>query len=160
MQKNVTDDYLQTTDTVSRPMALIFTLLIVFVVGAVAFSLFLGGRWLFQNLDGSNAPKVQVVENPITVTTPSAASTSSNTTSNSSGSTSSASQTKPSTTTSTAASTSSTATQTATSTPTTGPSTTAESIPATGPTEVLGVFIVTMLLATFAHNVWLRKKSY
>lgn len=46
---NVTNDYLQATDTVSRPLSVIFVILMIFVIAAVVFSLFLGGRWLYQN---------------------------------------------------------------------------------------------------------------
>jgi hypothetical protein len=58
---NGTDDYLKSTDTVSRPLAVVFVILIVFVIAAVAFSLFLGGRWLYKNLDGKSTSSTETI---------------------------------------------------------------------------------------------------
>lgn len=42
--------YLRDTDRVSRPMAILMSLLAFLAVFAVVFSLFLGGRWLYNTL--------------------------------------------------------------------------------------------------------------
>ena len=148
---NIEDDYLQTTETVSRPLAIIFTIIIVLVMSAAVFSLFLGGRWLFENLDGSNEPTTTVVvTNPITETTPTASSTTaaetnpagassnqpSTSTSNGTGATSSSSNTSPK--------------------PVSNTVITASAIPATGPSETIVLFVLTAIIATLAHSVWLR----
>lgn len=160
----VQDDYLQTTDTVSRPMATIFTIIIVLVLAAVAFSLFLGGRWLFQNLDGSNKPKVQIVENPITETTPNAASTSGGGDAQSGAASSSAGNGVTSTnngSNNSPAAQSSSAGTGITNTPTAsqaGAAVAAVSIPATGPRETITLFVITVTIATIIHSVWLRRR--
>ncbi len=59
-------DYLRATDNVSRPMALLLSLVGFLVVFAVVFSLFLGGRWLFNRLsndtDSTDVEQVAVIE--------------------------------------------------------------------------------------------------
>jgi hypothetical protein len=152
----VKDDYLQTTDTVSRPMALVFTVLIVLVMAAVVFSLFWGGRWLFQHLDGSDQVKVQVVTNPITVTTPTAASVTANGSATSGSSSSGSANSGGSSTVAgsnnqtQSANTNGQATQQAIS---------ATAIPATGPTETLTIFLTVVLLATIGHSIWQRQRN-
>lgn len=153
-------DYLQTTETVSRPLALVFTIIIVLVMAAAVFSLFLGGRWLFQHLDGSDKPDTTlIVTNPITETTPSASSTSSDNSSNASTNTSGSQNTSNNTASSTAANSSNTTTNTtqATNTSTTSSSSAATSIPATGTSETAFVFVVTVLLGFIVHTLWLRR---
>lgn len=154
---NVTDDYLRTTDTVSRPMALVYTLLIVFVVGALAFSIFLGGRWLYQNLDGSNESQtVEVVENPITTTPPTAASTTngsneSNNTASPASNAGTASSVAQNTSSATASSSSSSVPATGAAKP--------ESIPATGAVDTIMIFVVVVIFATATHNILLRRST-
>lgn len=58
---NPTNDYLTSPDTVGRPLAIVFIVLMVFVLAAVIFSLFLGGRWLYKNLDGKSTTTTTVV---------------------------------------------------------------------------------------------------
>lgn len=138
-------DYLQTIDTVGRPTAALFSIIMVVVLAAAVFSLFLGGRWLYQHLDGSDQPTTEVVVNPVTVVPPSASSTSNNGATGSSGTNSSAGSS--STTSSTQQSGTASSTQTST------------SIPATGPTEITLLFALTVVVATFSHYAWQRKRS-
>lgn len=58
---NPTNDYLTSPDTVGRPLAIVFIVLMVFILAAVVFSLFLGGRWLYKNLDGKSNTTTTVV---------------------------------------------------------------------------------------------------
>lgn len=151
-----TDDYLQTAETVSRPMAVLYTIIMVFVVGALAFSVFFGGRWLYEHLDGSNKSTTTVVENPITTTPVNGATSSAETSSGkpSSGSSSSSNNT-------TASSSSQSQSSNATSqgsTATTQATVAADSIPATGPTETLMVFIVSVMVGTVAYQLYVRKR--
>jgi len=138
-------DYLQTTDTVGRPTAVLFSIIMVVVLAAAVFSLFLGGRWLYEHLDGSDQATTEVVVNPITVVPPTASNSSNNgatgssTTSNGGGTSStSPSSTQSGTTTSTQTST---------------------SIPATGSTEVALLFMLTVIAATALHYTWQRKRN-
>jgi hypothetical protein len=60
-------EYWQATDAVSRPLAILLTLVVLFICAALIFSLFLGGRWLFRRIDNDsdNIPAVvQVEETP------------------------------------------------------------------------------------------------
>ena len=157
----VTDDYLQTAETVSRPMAIIYTIVMVFVVGALAFSLFFGGRWLYQNLDGSDKTKPTVVNNPITTTPPA---TTSGT--NGSGSTAITSATtgqasQPAATTPTGGTTTNTTKPAATSSTSANQpatQTAARAIPATGPAETMAVFVAAIAIGVFGHQLYLRKR--
>jgi hypothetical protein len=54
--------YWQETSAVSRPMAIILTILIMFIILAVVFSLFLGGKWLYANLTDSNNKPIEVTQ--------------------------------------------------------------------------------------------------
>lgn len=150
-QKQKTD-YLQTTDTVNRPTAVLFTIIMVAVLAAAVFSLFLGGRWLYQHLDGSDKPTTTVVvTNPVTETPVGGAA-----------STSSGSSTTSSGTTSTSSGSSTTASNSGNSTPatttTTSSSSSAQSITATGPTETITLFIATVIIASLAHYAWQRNR--
>jgi cell division septation protein DedD len=49
-------DYLRATDTVGRPFAIAIVLLIIAAIAVVIFALFWGGRWVANNLDGTNEP--------------------------------------------------------------------------------------------------------
>lgn len=58
-------EYLRATDAVSRPLAILLTLIVLFVCAALIFSLFLGGRWLYRRLVDENiTPTVVQVETP------------------------------------------------------------------------------------------------
>ena len=156
-----TDDYLQTAETVSRPMAIVYTIVMVFVVGALAFSIFFGGRWLYQNLDGTNQTKTTVTENPIT-TIPVKGETSSAETSNGGSSSSSSTGSNSSSSSTTSSGSSSTNTNTTSSSNSSSTQTqstvTATSITATGPTEVLLVFVVSTLLGIGLFQVYIRSR--
>jgi hypothetical protein len=54
--------YWQETSAVSRPMAIILTILIMFIILAVVFSLFLGGKWLYANLTDNKNKPVEVTQ--------------------------------------------------------------------------------------------------
>lgn len=61
-QRSGVRDYIRNTNSVSRPMALLFTA-IIFIVGvAVVFSLVWGGRWAYDKIAGNKN------NNPVTVT--------------------------------------------------------------------------------------------
>ena len=62
-QKNMSDAeaYLRSTDTVSRPTAILMSLVAFLVVFAVVFSLFLGGKWLYDRYS-DNETTVKVDE--------------------------------------------------------------------------------------------------
>jgi predicted PurR-regulated permease PerM len=47
-------EYIQDTENVSRPMAVLFTIIIFFIGVAVVFCLFLGGKWVYQQFTGKN----------------------------------------------------------------------------------------------------------
>lgn len=42
------EDYLKATDAVSRPMAIFVTLSAIIIIAALVFTLFLGGRWVYN----------------------------------------------------------------------------------------------------------------
>jgi hypothetical protein len=48
-------EYWQATETVSRPLAILLSLLVLFVCVALVFTLFLGGRWLYRRVFEHNA---------------------------------------------------------------------------------------------------------
>lgn len=50
----VTNDYLRSADTVNRPASLLMLFIIILVLTAIAYSLFMGGRWLYNNINGKN----------------------------------------------------------------------------------------------------------
>lgn len=57
-QSDKAKEYLQETDTVSRPLAISFTVIIFFVGVAVMFSIFFGGRWVYQQIAKKDNPAV------------------------------------------------------------------------------------------------------
>jgi hypothetical protein len=57
------DDYLNAPDTAGRPMAIVSLILVFLVIGALAFLLFAGGRWLYNEyVDGDETTQVVVDE--------------------------------------------------------------------------------------------------
>ena len=172
-------EYLRTSDNVNRPLAAFLTLLLIFAAAAIIFGLFMGGRWLANNLDGSDQPPSTVATTPVTEVTPESSSTTagsgstgsagtSTTGSNNasqSGSTATSTSNSSSTTSATSSSSGSNATsssasntQSAATTPTTGAqSETAAAIPATGPVETLVLFVSATIAAMAGYQVWLRR---
>jgi hypothetical protein len=63
-QQSGIKDYWQATDAVSRPMAIALTILIMFICLAVIFSLFAGGRWLYNSVGGKKNQPVTINEKP------------------------------------------------------------------------------------------------
>ena len=59
-------EYFKHTDAVSRPLAVVMTLIILFICGAVIFGLFLGGRWVYRQIfdETSTTEQVQVEDIP------------------------------------------------------------------------------------------------
>jgi hypothetical protein len=56
---------LKDTKVVSRPMAVLFSLVTVFVCAALVFSVFLGGRWVYRriaNNDDNSLPTAEQVQ--------------------------------------------------------------------------------------------------
>jgi heme/copper-type cytochrome/quinol oxidase subunit 2 len=52
--------YFKETSAVSRPLAILMTLIILFICAAVVFGLFLGGRWTYRQIFGDNSATEQV----------------------------------------------------------------------------------------------------
>jgi uncharacterized protein YxeA len=48
--KTVDGDYLKSADTVSRPTAILYILLIILVISAVVFCLFVSGKWIYKTV--------------------------------------------------------------------------------------------------------------
>ena len=119
---DLTDDYLKSADTVSRPAAVLYILVIVLLVGAVAFSLFITGRWIYKSVSSNNKNNgpttTQIVPNDNN--SGSTTSTTNNNGNTASNNTSGSSNTQNSTNTATQSSSTSTVT-TPTKIPNTGP---------------------------------------
>ena len=60
-ERTTVKEYWKATDTVSRPMAIALTLLIGFICLAVTFSLFMGGRWVYNNLSDNDKKTAQTI---------------------------------------------------------------------------------------------------
>lgn len=62
--KSVIEEYRQATEAVSRPLAILLTLIVLFICVALIFSVFLGGRWLLHQLadNRQSAPVVVQIE--------------------------------------------------------------------------------------------------
>ena len=169
--------YLESTQTVSRPVGIVMSVLTVLVIGAAVFSLFLGGRWLYNNLDGSNESKDENVSLDVTATSPESTDnkgTSGGTTTDSGSQTTSGGGEASSSSNNSAAGTgsgttssgSSGSSQTTGSTNTGATTTTtsgaqnnqsAAEIPATGPVDTLAIFIIAATLGTGVHALVSRK---
>jgi cytoskeletal protein RodZ len=106
-------EYIKSADSVSRPMAVILSMIVFLVIAAAVFVIFLSIRWVYDRFNSNNKPTTtsQQSSNLAPVASPSPAKTSS---SNSK----------------TTTQTTSATTQTPVTTPNTGPSST---IPNTGP---------------------------
>ncbi|MEM6997277.1 MAG: hypothetical protein AAF413_00015 [Patescibacteria group bacterium] len=151
---NDAQDYLRSTDHVSRPMALLLSLFGFLLVFAVVFSLFLGGRWLWNKLTEDNSNDRDTVQ---TVTAPS--------TTSSSDSTDGPSVTVVDNETDTDSS--STSDDDSTSETTTDDadadendkSPAATSLPRTGPTENALALVAVTVIAGVVHNIYARSRS-
>ncbi len=70
--KSVNGDYLKSADTVGRPAAALYVIIIVLVISAVVFSLFISGKWIYNTVsskDKSNTSQKdenKTVDNPTT----------------------------------------------------------------------------------------------
>ena len=139
-------DYLNEADTAGRPMALASILFTLLFIAAIALLLFSVGRWAYNQMideEVSVSTTQQEEQNTeestgnVTVeTTPDSATTSGNNNSNT-----------------TANEGSSTPAATNTNTSTSG------AVPNTGPGSLLGVFVVTVILATGIHYRYLIVKN-
>lgn len=148
-------DYLNAADTAGRPMALASILFTLLFIAAIALLIFSAGRWAYNQMideqvtvttTQEETPKNENTSTSNTEVTNTNASTED--TSNSSN-TSSASNTEGTSTLSgsTTVNTSSTSNANTVS----GASTTSSNVPNTGPGSLLGVFVVTVILATGLH---------
>lgn len=168
-RNNNTQDYLATSEGVSRPLAAIFTLVLIFGAVLVLFGLFFGGRWLAEHLDGSDQPGGSTVvvgadstNSPATssITSDSGASTtdsnSDKSSMNSEGTSVISGSGSPSSSQSSGNKSSSTSTVSSSTSLTASGPTTAESIPATGPESVFVLFMATVILTTMLHSLWRR----
>lgn len=167
-RRNNKESYMQNTQTVSRPVGIVLTILTILVIGAAIYVLFLGGRWVSQNLDGTNVPKEETVSADVTAEAPQDPNSNSanSTGSSTSGSSQAAGGSGPSTATPTGDNSSSSSQSN--SIASTGPTASSNSsttpagstIPATGPAEVITLFAVSTMLGLVAHNLYIRKKMY
>lgn len=153
---NVTDaqDYLRSTDHVSRPMALLLSLFGFLLVFAVVFSLFLAGRWLWQRLSDSGADNSS--------TTSQVTPTSSNTVATNvvvaDDSTADSDDVSADSSSDSASSEDST-TASSTSSENADSTSSATTLPRTGPTENLLTLVAITTIAGVAHNVYARSRS-
>lgn len=177
-RRNQNSGYLENTQTVSRPVGIFLTILTILVIGAAIFSLFLGGRWLYQHLDGSNESKDVTVTIDNTAKTPGETPKPSGETSTGSGTstannnaapaatpTPTPASTSSSTTSSTNGSSSNSSTTQNSSIAATGATSSAgqggqqsTQIPATGPDNTLAMFVIAVVLGAGVHTFVLRKK--
>lgn len=163
-------EYVRATDTVSRPMAIVMVLFIVCAVVAAAFSLYLGGKWVYerwrgddnstttttQTTTGSSNEQKSDSSAPASTTPPVSSESSSSTTSagtTTSGSGGASSSTNASGSASTASGTPGTSSST---TPTTGSS---SDLPSTGPENIMAVFVVSTIIGTVVHYAILSRRS-
>lgn len=165
-RRNNDASYMQNTQTVSRPVGIVLTILTILVIGAAIYCLFLGGRWMFKHLDGSNIPKTETTSVEAPAETPQ--DSNSNTATSGSGSgatsgtaTSGSNQAAGTSGSNYSASTSNNTSNTSNSSQTnsissTGPSTT--DIPATGPSNIFVIFAISTILGLVTHSLFIRKK--
>ena len=50
--------YLKATDVVSRPIAIVLTVLTFLIVGGLLYGAFLGGKWVFERFSNDDTPAV------------------------------------------------------------------------------------------------------
>lgn len=148
--------YIQTTDSVSRPMAVMLSLVMLFVAIAILFCLFFAGKWAYEQITGKNDKPA----NPTTgiTTTPPSTDSGSSTTSEGSGNTATvtANGTGSAVVTSRPEGTTST-----TNNATQGNSsntTAASNVPNTGTGSMLGIFAVSSVIGTLAYRTVLIRR--
>lgn len=150
--------YVQPTDTVSRPQTILMSLLMIFVAGAIIFSLFLGIKWGIDKINSDDGKKpAPISTKPVSgestggsTTTPgqvAGGSTATNSSTQTSGSTSSST-----TSTSGSANSGSAASSTAT-------TSSAKVVPNTGPTSTLAVFLITFIVSTFGYYAVILRRQ-
>lgn len=142
--------YVKSTSAVSRPTALVMTVLGIVVVGGLLFGIFSAARWSFGKLaDNDTTPKPANVATSNTTTSPSDNSTSNTNTAPSVTATSSTSTTTPS------------ATSTTTSKPaTTTPAVVATAnLPHTGPVSNTAVFVGLLVVSYLVYRKKLLKNQ-
>lgn len=158
--------YIQTTDAVSRPLAVMWSLFILFVILAVFVGIFFGGRWTYNQVTGKNnqgdsITKVVTGESlanstsgtaTVTATTPGSAAV----TTGSSSSVAVDTPTQPASNSTSAASSSAATSSTAAPTATAAP--VATTVPNTGMGSVLGIFVVSSLLGALVYRTVLVRK--
>jgi cytoskeletal protein RodZ len=124
--KTTIKEYITTTDSVSRPTAILLTAIVFILAAAVAFTLFWAGRWTYNRLTNNNEGTITQTSSQRTgepATAPGASTTPSSTPKKTSGSQSGASSTASSN-------------NAATRTPSTIPSNPSGEVPNTGPGEI------------------------
>lgn len=157
--------YIQTTDSVSRPMAVMMRLVMIFVIIAILFCLFFAGKWAYDQITGNNdapsnpAAGISSGESVSNSTSEGSGSTAT-VTSNGTGSAVVTNRT-PGTSSSTndvQNSTSPRGTTGATTTVTTNNSTTnTNAVPNTGTGSLVGVFVIASTLGALAYRFYLEK---
>lgn len=58
------ESYLKATDVVSRPMAILMSLVAFIIVGSLLYSVFLGGRWVYEKVKGNETSVATVTPAP------------------------------------------------------------------------------------------------
>lgn len=143
-----TTNYIRSVDAVSRPMAVLLTVVGIVVIGGLLFGIFQGARWSFAKLSGNDSSD----STEITSTT-----TSTDTTPG----THNTPETTPSNSTITATSSTATTTPSASSTtvaPTTSTTANAsKSLPSTGPSSNVAIFCGVLLVSYLAYRKKLLK---
>lgn len=153
--------YIQTTDSVSRPMAVMMSLLGIFLVCALLVGLVFAGRWGYEQIAGKESKPAsgQVStgdtnqnSNGATQSTDTGSATITNRTPGTSSSTNDVQNSTSPRGTSGSSATVNGGTTTSTST---GNGNTATSVPNTGPENLIALFVVTSIASALAHRLYL-----
>ena len=159
--------YIQTTDAVSRPLAVMWSLFILFAVLVVLVGIFFGGRWTYNQVTGKNDQPSSItkvvtgesLENSTSTATVTETTTGS--ASVTSGSSGSVAVDQPATSgSSNTSSTQASSTSTATTSSTTTAAPVATTVPNTGTGSLLGIFVIATIAGTMGYRaVVVRKLS-
>lgn len=145
--------YIQTTDKVSRPMAVMSALVMFFVVIAIIVGLIFAGIWGYNKITGNNSKPA----NPITgISTGESTDSKPNSTTQGSSSTATNGSTSTNTTSGQAATNNSSASSSASTQAANTTSTSA--VPNTGAGSTIAVFIVSTIIGTLLYRVVLIRR--
>jgi hypothetical protein len=156
--------YIQTTDSVSRPMAVMMSLLGIFLVGALIVGLVFAGRWGYEQITGKDSKpasgQVSTGDSSQNAggTTESSETGSGTITNRTPGTSSSTNDVQNSTSPRGTTGSSATVNGSATTPTNTGSGNTATSVPNTGPENLVALFVITSLASALAHRLYLQKR--